>query len=347
MNKSYAKSYADAGVDIEAGYEEIKLIKSFIDQTKIDGVISDLGGFSGLFMPDISKMEKPILVSGTDGVGTKIRVAQLMDIHNTIGIDAVAMCVNDIVCCGAKPLFFLDYIATGKNIPTKMADIVKGVSLGCIEAGCALIGGETAEHPGIMKEDDYDIAGFVVGYIDEKDLIKPENVKENDILIALPSSGLHSNGFSLVRKLLNIEERDLNEYIPELNDTLGNCILSPTKIYVKAILACLKEIKIHGISHITGGGIIENVPRMLPKDLTAKINISNINILPIFNYLKKLGNLETLDMFNTFNMGIGMIIAIDKNDVDKTINILKDNHIDAYIVGEVIKGEDRIILYEN
>ena len=347
MKKSYADSYAKAGVDIEAGYEEVKLIKKLIDNTRTDGVLSDIGGFGGLFMPNMSDMEEPVFVSGTDGVGTKLRIAQLMNKHNTIGIDAVAMCVNDIICCGARPLFFLDYIATGKNIPEKMRDIVEGVSVGCVEAGCALIGGETAEHPGMMKEDDYDIAGFAVGCIDKKDIITQGEVKEGDALIAIASSGLHSNGFSLVRKLCDVENADLNEYIDELQDTLGNVLLTPTRIYVKAILACIKEVRLHGVSHITGGGLIENVPRMMPEDLTAKIDYSKIKVLPVFSYLQRLGNMTNLEMANTFNNGVGMVIAVAKEDSNRVIEILKENGEDAYLVGKVIKGNEGVIIYED
>ena len=338
MKNSSSKAYSDAGVDIEAGYESVELMKKDIAKTKIDGVLGDIGGFSGLFQPDLNQYEEPILVSGTDGVGTKIRIAQLLDIHDTIGIDCVAMCVNDVVACGAKPLFFLDYIAIGKNIPQKIADIVKGVSLGCIDAGCALIGGETAEHPGIMAVDDYDLAGFCVGIIDKKKIINPSLVKEGDVLVGIASSGLHSNGYSLVRKIFDVENSDLNIYYDELNETLGQALLNPTKIYVKAIQSLLKQVNVHGISHITGGGYYENIPRMLPEGLGCNIDINKIDVLPIFKLLQEKGNVSQKDMFNTFNMGIGMVIAISKEDETQTLEIL-NQYEKAYVIGEVVKGE--------
>ena len=338
MKDSKSKAYAEAGVDIEAGYKSVELMKEDIAKTNVLGVLSDIGGFGGLFEPDLERYEEPVFVSGTDGVGTKIRIAELLNKHDSIGVDCVAMCVNDIVACGAKPLFFLDYIATGKNEPQKIADIVHGVSVGCIEAGCALIGGETAEHPGIMQEDDYDLAGFTVGIVDKKKIINPDLVKEGDVLIGLASSGLHSNGFSLVRKVFDVENIDLNQNVEELNESLGEALLTPTKIYVKAIQALLKEVDIHGISHITGGGFFENIPRMLPSGLAAKIDKNNIPNKPIFSLLQERGNISEHDMFNTFNMGVGMVIALDKEDVNKALEIL-NTYEEAFILGEVIEGE--------
>ena len=338
MKDSKSKAYAEAGVDIEAGYKSVELMKEDIAKTNVLGVLSDIGGFGGLFEPDLEGYEEPVFVSGTDGVGTKIRIAELLNKHDSIGIDCVAMCVNDIVACGAKPLFFLDYIATGKNEPQKIADIVHGVSVGCIEAGCALIGGETAEHPGIMQEDDYDLAGFTVGIVDKKKIINPDLVKEGDVLIGLASSGLHSNGFSLVRKVFDVENIDLNQNVEELNESLGEALLTPTKIYVKAIQALLKEVDIHGISHITGGGFFENIPRMLPSGLAAKIDKNNIPNKPIFSLLQERGNISEHDMFNTFNMGVGMVIALDKEDVNKALEIL-NTYEESFILGEVIEGE--------
>ena len=338
MKDSKSKAYAEAGVDIEAGYKSVELMKEDIAKTNVLGVLSDIGGFGGLFEPDLERYEEPVFVSGTDGVGTKIRIAELLNKHDSIGVDCVAMCVNDIVACGAKPLFFLDYIATGKNEPQKIADIVHGVSVGCIEAGCALIGGETAEHPGIMQEDDYDLAGFTVGIVDKKKILNPDLVKEGDVLIGLASSGLHSNGFSLVRKVFDVENIDLNQNVEELGESLGESLLTPTKIYVKAIQALLKEVDIHGISHITGGGFFENIPRMLPSGLAAKIDKNNIPNKPIFSLLQERGNISEHDMFNTFNMGVGMVIALDKEDVNKALEIL-NAYEEAFILGEVIEGE--------
>ena len=306
MSESYSASYAAAGVDIEAGYKGVQLMKRHVARTMIPGVVSDLGGFGGLFAPDLAGMKEPVLVSGTDGVGTKLRVAQLLDQHDTIGIDCVAMCVNDIVCCGAKPLFFLDYIAIGKNEPEKVASIVSGVAEGCVQAGCALIGGETAEHPGVMAPDDYDLAGFSVGIVDKEKVLDQKTMRPGDTVIALASSGLHSNGFSLVRKVLDIEHADLNAPVDELGRSLGEELLTPTKIYVKPVLAAIRAAKVRGVSHITGGGFYENVPRCVPDGLCAKIEKAALDIPPIFRMLQRLGNIPERDMFNTFNMGTGL-----------------------------------------
>ncbi|MCH5303873.1 MAG: phosphoribosylformylglycinamidine cyclo-ligase [Ruminococcus sp.] len=341
--KSFSESYKEAGVDITAGYESVELIKKHVARTKIPGVISGIGGFGGLFAPDFKDMEEPVLISGTDGVGTKIKLAFLLDKHNTIGIDAVAMCVNDVICCGAKPLFFLDYIAIGKNIPEKVASIVEGISEGCVQSECALVGGETAEHPGLMPVDEYDVAGFCVGMVDKSKMIDGENLKEGDVLIGLPSSGVHSNGFSLVRKVFDINENTINNTYDELDKRLGEVLLTPTKIYVKPVFALLKEVDVKAISHITGGGFYENIPRMLKEGLSAKIKKSSIPVLPIFNVIQRVGNISEHDMFNTFNMGVGMVVAVDKNDVNKTLEILKANGENAVVLGEVVKGNEGVI----
>ena len=346
MIDSHSKSYADSGVDIVAGYEGVKLMKPYVERTNIPGVLSGIGGFGGLFSPDISKMKEPVLVSGTDGVGTKLRIAQLMDIHDTIGIDCVAMCVNDIICSGAKPIFFLDYVAIGKNIPEKVAEIVKGVAEGCVQAGCALIGGETAEHPGVMAEDDYDIAGFSVGIIDREKIIDNDRMAEGDVIIGLASSGVHSNGFSLVRKVFDIENADLDERPAELGGrTLGETLLTPTRIYVKAVLALMDKVDIKGISHITGGGFYENIPRSIPEGLCAKIDKSKVRIPGIFELIMKRGDIPERDMFNTFNMGIGMDIIVKADDADTALEILKGCGEEAYIIGEVVKADKKLILY--
>ena len=346
MIDSHSKSYADSGVDIVAGYEGVKLMKPYVERTNIPGVLSGIGGFGGLFSPDISNMKEPVLVSGTDGVGTKLRIAQLMDIHDTIGIDCVAMCVNDIICSGAKPIFFLDYVAIGKNIPEKVAEIVKGVAEGCVQAGCALIGGETAEHPGVMAEDDYDIAGFSVGIIDREKIIDNDRMAEGDVIIGLASSGVHSNGFSLVRKVLDIENADLDERPAELGGrTLGETLLTPTRIYVKAVLALMDKSDIKGISHITGGGFYENIPRSIPEGLCAKIDKSKVRIPGIFELIMKRGDIPERDMFNTFNMGIGMDIIVKADDADTALEILKGCGEEAYIIGEVVKADKKLILY--
>ncbi len=345
MNNSHSKSYADAGVNIEAGYEGVKLMKKHVERTFIPGVVSDIGGFGGLFTPDIKGMEEPVLVSGTDGVGTKQRIAQLLGKHDSIGIDCVAMCVNDIICCGAKPLFFLDYIAIGKNVPEKVAELVSGVAEGCVQAGCALIGGETAEHPGTMAEDDYDLAGFCVGLVDKKKLIDNKSMREGDIVIALPSSGIHSNGYSLVRKVFDVENADLSAAPPQLGGkALGEALLVPTRIYVKPVLVLLEKISVKGISHITGGGFYENIPRAIPEGLAARIDKSLIKIPAIFKYLMEKGGIPERDMCNTFNMGVGMSIIVASQDAEKALKILKDCGEDAYVIGEIIKSEEKIII---
>ena len=344
MNNSHSQSYAAAGVDIEAGYKGVQLMKKHVERTMIPGVVSGIGGFGGLFAPDISGMEEPILVSGTDGVGTKIRVAQLMDRHDTIGVDCVAMCVNDIICCGAKPLFFLDYIAIGKNEPEKVASIVSGVAEGCVQAGCALIGGETAEHPGVMATHDYDLAGFAVGIVDKEKMLDPSMVAAGDVIISLQSSGLHSNGFSLVRKALDVEHAKLDEWNEELGGELGGVLLQPTQIYVKPVLSAMEAAQIHGVSHITGGGFYENIPRCLPKGMTAKIDKSALRIDPIFRMIQRLGNIPERDMFNTFNMGTGMALIVDKNDADKVRTLLLAAGQAPRIIGEVVPGDGGVEL---
>lgn len=344
MNNSRSESYAAAGVDITAGYKAVELMKAHIKRTRNEGCLDDVGGFGGCFgLP--TGMEEPVLVSGTDGCGTKVKLAILMDKHDTIGIDAVAMCVNDIICTGAKPLFFLDYIACGKNYPEKIASIVGGVAEGCVQSGAALIGGETAEHPGLMPLEDYDLAGFAVGIVDKKKMIDNTQVKAGDVIIALPSTGVHSNGFSLVRKVFDIENTDINRTYEELGDkTLGETLLTPTKIYVKPVLALLEEVKVKGISHITGGGFYENIPRSIPDGLGAKIDKSAVKILPIFNLIQKEGNISERDMFNTFNMGVGMSITVSAEDADKAIEILKANGEDAYVIGEIVESSEKVIL---
>ena len=344
MMNSFSESYKAAGVDVTAGYKSVELMKKHVARTKIDGVVSGIGGFGGLFAPAVKGMEEPILVSGTDGVGTKIKLAFLLDKHDTIGIDAVAMCVNDIICAGAQPLFFLDYIAIGKNVPEKVAEIVAGIAEGCVQSGCALIGGETAEHPGLMPIDEYDVAGFSVGMVDKKNLIDGSKLKAGDVLIGLRSTGVHSNGFSLVRKIFGIDENTINATYPELGDkTLGETLLTPTRIYVKPILALMNEIEVKAISHITGGGFYENIPRMLTDGLTAKIKKDNIPVLPIFNLMQRVGNIPEHDMYNTFNMGVGMITAVAKEDAEKALEVLKANGEDAVILGEVIEGTDGVV----
>ncbi len=345
MNNSHSQAYAAAGVDIEAGYKGVQLMKRHVERTSIPGVVSGIGGFGGLFAPDISGMEEPILVSGTDGVGTKIRVAQLMDRHDTIGVDCVAMCVNDIICCGAKPLFFLDYIAIGKNDPEKVASIVSGVAEGCVQSGCALIGGETAEHPGVMNPDDYDLAGFAVGIVDKAKMIDGSRMKAGDIILALPSSGLHSNGFSLVRKVFDIEHADLNKPLDGLDGkSLGEELLTPTRLYVKPVLAALRAARVYGASHITGGGFYENIPRCLPEGMTAKIHKSALSIPPIFSLLQEKGGISERDMFNTFNMGTGMVLVVDKEDAAKAVAALDGAGAAPRIIGEVVPGDGGVEL---
>ncbi|MBD5111190.1 MAG: phosphoribosylformylglycinamidine cyclo-ligase [Ruminococcaceae bacterium] len=341
--KSYSESYKAAGVDVTAGYESVRLMKNDVERTKIPGCISGIGGFGGLFALDLKGMSEPVLVSGTDGVGTKLKIAMLLNKHDTIGIDAVAMCVNDIICCGAKPLYFLDYIAIGKNVPEKVAEIVKGVADGCVMAGCALVGGETAEHPGMMAEDEYDIAGYSTGIVDKSKILDNTKIKEGDAIIGLASSGVHSNGFSLVRRVFNINEQKLRTLVPELGMSLGDALLTPTKIYVKPILDLISKVDVKGISHITGGGFYENIPRMLPDGISAKIRKGSWNIPPIFGLLQKEGNIPEHDMFNTFNMGVGMAICVDKENADKAVEILKANGEDAFVIGETISGEGEVV----
>ncbi|MBQ2934222.1 MAG: phosphoribosylformylglycinamidine cyclo-ligase [Clostridia bacterium] len=343
-NNSKSEAYAAAGVDITAGYKSVELMKSHIARTKNAGCFDDLGGFGGCFgLP--TGYDEPVLVSGTDGCGTKVKLAILMDKHDTIGIDAVAMCVNDIICCGAKPLFFLDYIACGKNIPEKIASIVSGVCEGCVQSGAALIGGETAEHPGMMPVEDYDLAGFAVGIVDKKNILDNKSVKVGDTVIALASSGVHSNGFSLIRKVFDIENCDLTAYKDELQGkTLGETLLTPTKIYVKSVLALLEQINVHAISHITGGGFYENIPRSLPKGYSVKVDKASLKILPIFDLIKKVGGISERDMFNTYNMGVGMSIVVSAEDTDKALEILKANGEDAYVIGSVIESDEGVII---
>lgn len=341
--KSFSESYKAAGVDVTAGYKSVELMKKHIAKTNIDGAISGIGGFGGCFMPNLSGMEEPVLVSGTDGVGTKLKLAFLLDKHDTIGIDCVAMCVNDVVCGGAKPLFFLDYMALGKNVPEKVAEIVSGVAEGCVQAGCALVGGETAEMPGFYPVDEYDLAGFSVGIVDKKKIIDGEGLEAGDVLIGLPSSGVHSNGFSLVRKVFNINEETVKKTYPELDKPLGETLLTPTKIYVKPLLALIEKCNVKAVSHITGGGFYENIPRMLKDGMSAKINKSAVPVLPIFNVIQKEGNISEHDMFNTFNMGVGMVIAIDKNQVDAALSVLAQAGEKAFVLGEVVEGDKEVI----
>ncbi len=346
MKNSRSESYAAAGVDITAGYKAVELMKAHINRTKNEGCLDDVGGFGGCFGLPVAGMEEPVLVSGTDGCGTKVKMAILMDKHDTIGIDAVAMCVNDIICCGAKPLFFLDYIACGKNIPEKIASIVGGVAEGCVQSGAALIGGETAEHPGMMPAEDYDLAGFAVGIVDKKKILDNKRMKAGDVIIALPSSGVHSNGFSLVRKVFDIDNNPASLY--EKCDFLGGksiaqTLLTPTRIYVKSVLALLDNVDVKGISHITGGGFYENIPRSIPKGLSARITKSSVKVLPIFELIAKTGNIPERDMYNTYNMGVGMSIVVPKEDVDKAIEILKAHGDDAYVIGEIIEGDDGVV----
>ncbi len=341
--KSFSESYKNAGVDITAGYKAVELMKQHIAKTVTAGALSGIGGFGGLFELDLTGINKPVLVSGTDGVGTKLKMAFLMDKHDTVGIDCVAMCVNDIICCGAKPLFFLDYIACGKNIPERIAEIVSGVADGCVQSGAALIGGETAEMPGFYPEDEYDLAGFSVGIVDKDKIIDNKAIKSGDVIIALPSSGVHSNGFSLVRKVFDVENSDIKAPVAELGGkSVGETLLTPTKIYVKPVLALTEEITVKAISHITGGGFYENIPRSIPDGYCAKIEKSAVKVLPIFDLIQKTGSISERDMFNTYNMGVGMSITVDKNDADKALEILKNAGEDAYIIGETVKGSDKI-----
>ena len=345
MKNSRSEAYAAAGVDITAGYKSVELMKKHIRRTGVPGVCEDVGGFGGLFEPDLGGMEKPVLVSGTDGVGTKLKIAFLMDKHDTVGIDCVAMCVNDIICCGAKPLFFLDYIACGKNVPERIEQIVKGVCEGCVQAGCALIGGETAEHPGLMPEDEYDLAGYSTGIVDKAKIIDNKTMRAGDVVIARPSSGVHSNGFSLVRRVFDVEHTDLKAPVAELDGRcLGEALLEPTKIYVKPVLALLEEVSVKGISHITGGGFYENIPRSIPDGLGARIEKDRIRVLPIFRLIAEKGGISERDMFNTYNMGVGMSVVVPAAEADKALQILRDQGVDAYLIGEIIESEDKITI---
>ncbi|MCI5721183.1 MAG: phosphoribosylformylglycinamidine cyclo-ligase [Firmicutes bacterium] len=344
MGKSFSESYKEAGVDITAGYKAVELMKEHVAKTMVFGnVPEDIGGFGGLCELDLTGIEKPVLVSGTDGVGTKLKMAFLMDKHDTVGIDCVAMCVNDIICVGAKPLFFLDYIAVGKNYPEKVAQIVSGVAEGCIQSEAALVGGETAEMPGFYPVDEYDLAGFAVGVVDKSKVLKKETVAEGDVIIGLPSSGVHSNGFSLVRKVLDVENEDIKTPLDELGGkSIGETLLTPTKIYVKPMVKLFEEVTVKSVAHITGGGFYENIPRSLPKGYGVKIKRENIRVLPIFDLIAKRGNIPERDMFNTFNMGVGMTVIVAKEDADKTLEVLKANGEDAYILGEVVKSEEGV-----
>ncbi len=339
MEKSFSESYAAAGVDVTAGYESVELIKSHVKRTNIPGVIGGIGGFGGMFEIAAKEYKNPVLVSGTDGVGTKIKLAMLMDKHDTIGIDCVAMCVNDVACSGAKPLFFLDYIACGKNYPEKIAEIVKGVADGCVQAGCALVGGETAEHPGLMPNEDYDLAGFTVGIGDKDKLVSGDNLKAGDVLIGVASSGIHSNGFSLIRKVFDINEETIKVYYDELGKTLGEELITPTRIYVKPLLALMEKVTVNAMSHITGGGFYENVPRMLKEGFTAYIEKDKCFKKPIFDLIQKTGGIPERDMYNTFNMGTGLVIAVDSDKADEAVKILKDAGEDAAVIGEIRAGE--------
>ncbi len=344
MKNSRSESYAAAGVDITAGYRAVELMKAHVAKTMTAGVCSDVGGFGGLFELDVTGMEKPVLVSGTDGVGTKLKLAFLQDKHDTVGIDCVAMCVNDIICCGAKPLFFLDYIACGKNVPEKIAAIVSGIAEGCLQSNAAIIGGETAEMPGFYPVDEYDLAGFAVGVVDKKKILNPASMQEGDVVIALPSSGVHSNGFSLVRKVFGVGEKDISKPVAELGGKcVGEVLLTPTRIYVKPVLALLEQVTVRAISHITGGGFYENIPRSLPDGFGAKINKAALRILPIFELIAKEGNISERDMFNTFNMGVGMSIVVKKGEEQKALEVLKANGEDAYIIGEIIKSDEGVV----
>lgn len=344
--KSYSESYKAAGVDITAGYRAVELMKSHIARTKNEGCLDDIGGFGGLFGLNLKGYEEPVLVSGTDGVGTKLRLAFLMDKHDTVGIDCVAMCVNDVICCGAKPLFFLDYIACGKNVPERIAELVSGVAEGCVQAGSALIGGETAEMPGFYPVDEYDLAGFSVGIVDKKKIVDHSTMTPGDVVIALPSSGVHSNGFSLVRKVFDVENNPaLKAPRADLGGkSIGETLLTPTKIYVKPMLALFDKVRVKGVSHITGGGFFENIPRAIPHGLGAKIQKSAVRVLPIFDLIAKTGNIPERDMFNTFNMGVGMSVVVAKEDAEAALSILQANGEDAYLIGEIVASQDQVIL---
>lgn len=343
-----SNAYKEAGVDVTAGYEAVRLMKEHVAKTNIPGVLSGLGGFGGAFQPNLSGMSEPVLVSGTDGVGTKLKLAFLQDKHDSVGQDCVAMCVNDIACMGANPLFFLDYLAVGKNVPEKIADIVKGVADGCVMAGCALIGGETAEMPGFYPEDEYDLAGFSVGIVDKEKIVDGSNIKAGDTLIGIASSGVHSNGFSLVRSVFGLNDEDAKERLQkrydELGGTLGETLITPTRIYVKTLLSLIEQFEIKGISHITGGGFYENIPRMMTDGLTAKIEKAAVPVLPVFEVMAKTGNIPERDMFNTFNMGVGMCVAVDKNDVHKAVAAIEAAGEKAVVLGEIVSGDEGVIL---
>ena len=344
--KSFSESYKEAGVDVTAGYKAVELMKAHVARTATSGVLSGIGGFGGLFELDMTGISKPVLVSGTDGVGTKIKIAFLLDKHDTVGIDCVAMCVNDVICCGAKPQFFLDYIACGKNYPEKIAQIVAGVAEGCVQAECALIGGETAEHPGLMPEEEYDLAGFTVGVVDKDKILKPDTQKAGDIMIGIKSSGVHSNGFSLVRKVFDVENNpDLMKPCAELGGaSIAETLLEPTRIYVKSILALLEQVDVKGISHITGGGFYENIPRSIPDGLCAEIELSSVKVLPIFDLIAKTGSIPQRDMFNTFNMGVGMSVVVPADQAELALQILNGHGEDAYVIGRIVRNEEKVIL---
>ena len=344
MINSKSDSYAAAGVDITAGYRAVELMKKHIARTVIPGAESGVGDFGGLFVPDMAGMKKPVLVSGTDGVGTKLKLAFLMDKHDTVGIDCVAMCVNDVICCGAKPLFFLDYIACGKNKPERIAEIVSGVAEGCVQAGCALIGGETAEHPGLMPEDEYDLAGFTVGIVDEEKIVDRSAMRAGDVILGLRSSGVHSNGFSLIRRVFDVENRDMTAPVAELGMPLGECLLTPTRIYVKPVLELMKHVTVKGVSHITGGGFYENIPRSIPAGLTARVERAAVPVPPIFDLIAKEGNIPERDMFNTFNMGVGMSLVVAKEQADRAVEILTAAGERPVALGEIARGEERVVI---
>ena len=344
MEKSFSESYKAAGVDITAGYQAVELMKAHVGRTMIPGVLGGLGGFGGLFELDVQDMPHPVLVSGTDGVGTKLKLAFLLDKHDTVGIDCVAMCVNDVLACGAKPLVFLDYIACGKNVPERVAAIVSGVAEGCVQAGCALVGGETAEMPGFYPEEEYDLAGFTVGAVDKAKILDTNQMRAGDVILALPSSGVHSNGFSLVRKVFDLEGKDLHRNVPELSGELGPALLTPTKIYVKPVLKLMESVAVHGVSHITGGGFYENIPRCLPDGLGAKIQRKAVRVPPLFDLIAREGNIPERDMFNTFNMGVGMALVVPAADADKAVDLLKAEGQDAYPMGEIVPGEKGVAL---
>ncbi len=348
MEKSYSESYKAAGVDVTAGYKAVQLMKEHVSRTAVPGVMEGIGGFGGLFSPGFAGMEHPVLVSGTDGVGTKVKLAFLLDKHDTVGIDCVAMCVNDIICTGGAPMFFLDYIACGKNIPEKIAAIVGGVAEGCVQSGCALIGGETAEHPGLMPENEYDLAGFAVGIVDHKNILDPANVREGDVIIGLASSGVHSNGFSLVRKVFDVEAPGvLDSCTEELGRPLGEVLLTPTKIYVKPVLEVLKKVNVHAIAHITGGGFQENLPRAFGEHLNAVIEKGSWNVLPIFRLIQERGGISEHDMFNTFNMGVGMALYVSAEDCETVLGILKENGVEAHVIGHMEAGDHSVVFKEN